>query len=469
MLEGVRVVDLTTDIAGPYCTKVLADAGRRRGQGGTADRRPAAPLGLGRSVRVPQHLQAVGPRRVPTDLVAGADVLVAGDAGGPPRAVAGQPGPRRGDHHPVRLRRPVGGAHPSTEFTLQAACGSTGQRGLPEQPPLAAGGRIGEWVTGTYAALGAMAAYREARRCGRGEHVDVAMLDCMAVTMVTYPSVFASFSGWPEQYGTGRVIEVPSVEPSKDGYFNVTTNSAQQFQDFLLMIGRPDLLEDPDLAVGPQAVRPARRVPRRRARAHLAAHHGRAARRGVAVPDPGGTGARRFDHARVRAVRRPRGLRAQSLRTVRPAQGALSVFREPRPARSSGHRRVGEHTGQSTGRLRLRTRRARGRHPVATPPAGDPGHRLHGVVGRAGGRRRPLGLGSRRDQGGVGRSAGLHALRQRPSADRRAVVGVGRALPRGQRQQARHHARPDPAGRGRDLRTARPPPRTSSSRTTRPG
>jgi crotonobetainyl-CoA:carnitine CoA-transferase CaiB-like acyl-CoA transferase len=107
-------------------------------------------------------------------------------------------------------------------------------------------------VTGTYAALGAIAALREARRSGKGEHVDVAMLDCMAVTMVTFPSVFASFSGWPDQPGTGRVIEVPSVEPSKDGYFNVTTNSAQQFQDFLLMIGRPDLLEDTDLASSPK-------------------------------------------------------------------------------------------------------------------------------------------------------------------------------------------------------------------------
>jgi crotonobetainyl-CoA:carnitine CoA-transferase CaiB-like acyl-CoA transferase len=75
----------------------------------------------------------------------------------------------------------------------------------------------------------------------------VAMLDCMAVTMVTYPTVFASFAGWPPQEGTGRVIEVPSIEPTADGYAVFTTNSAQQFQDFLLMIGRPDLLSDPDL------------------------------------------------------------------------------------------------------------------------------------------------------------------------------------------------------------------------------
>jgi crotonobetainyl-CoA:carnitine CoA-transferase CaiB-like acyl-CoA transferase len=137
---------------------------------------------------------------------------------------------------------------PWTEFTLQAACGSIGQRGLPESPPLAAGGRIGEWVAGTYAALAALAALREARRSGRGEDVDVAILDCMAVSMITYPSVFASFTDWPALSGTGRTVEVPSIEPTKDGYFVVTTNSAQQFQDFLVMIERADLMEDIGLA-----------------------------------------------------------------------------------------------------------------------------------------------------------------------------------------------------------------------------
>jgi crotonobetainyl-CoA:carnitine CoA-transferase CaiB-like acyl-CoA transferase len=119
---------------------------------------------------------------------------------------------------------------------------------LPEGPPLAAGGRIGEWVAGTYACLAALAALREARRSGLGEDVDVAILDCMAVSMVTYPSVFASFLGWPPLSGTGRTVEVPSVEPTSDGYFVVTTNSAQQFQDFLVMIERPDLVADTELS-----------------------------------------------------------------------------------------------------------------------------------------------------------------------------------------------------------------------------
>jgi crotonobetainyl-CoA:carnitine CoA-transferase CaiB-like acyl-CoA transferase len=137
---------------------------------------------------------------------------------------------------------------PATEFTLQAWCGSTGSRGLPENPPLTAGGRLGEWITGTYAAVGAAAALRSAGKSGQGEHVDVAMFDCMTVAMTTYPSVFASFMEWPPMRGTGRTIEVPSIEPTADGYVVVTTNSAQQFQDFLVLIGRGDLLDDPDLA-----------------------------------------------------------------------------------------------------------------------------------------------------------------------------------------------------------------------------
>jgi crotonobetainyl-CoA:carnitine CoA-transferase CaiB-like acyl-CoA transferase len=246
MLEGVRVVDLTTDIAGPYCTKVLADAGAD-----VVKVEPPAgePLRTWRSGALFEFLNT-SKRSVhgkADDLVAAADVLVVGAPVGLDALWQANPALVVVTITPFGCDGPWA-QRPSTEFTLQAACGSTGQRGLPEQPPLAAGGRIGEWVTGTYAALGAVAAYREARRSGKGEHVDVAMLDCMAVTMVTYPSVFASFAGWPEQHGTGRVIEVPSVEPSKDGYFNVTTNSAQQFQDFLLMIGRPDLLEDLDLA-----------------------------------------------------------------------------------------------------------------------------------------------------------------------------------------------------------------------------
>jgi crotonobetainyl-CoA:carnitine CoA-transferase CaiB-like acyl-CoA transferase len=244
-LEGVHVLDRSTGIAGSYCTKLLADAGADvvKVEPGAGD--PLRSHGTGALF---EFLNA-SKRSVTDDagLVAQADIVVCDE---PPTDAE----TRRADPSLVVVtitpfgRRGPWVGRPWTEFTLQAACGSIGQRGLPERPPLCAGGRIGEWVTGTYAAVGAMAALREARRSGRGEDVDVAVLDCMAVTMVTYPSLFASFTGWPPLAGTGRSIQIPSIEPSSDGYVVFTANSAQQFQDFLVLVERPDLLEDPELA-----------------------------------------------------------------------------------------------------------------------------------------------------------------------------------------------------------------------------
>lgn len=247
VLRDLRVVDRTAQIAGPYCTKLLADAGA---DVVIAEPPGGDPLRRWRSGALFEHLRArkrtVGASAADA-LVARADVLVC-DA--PPDLGA------LWDVNPalvVVTITPFGCdgpwvGRPATEFTLQAACGSTGGRGLPDEPPLAAGGRVGEWCAGTYAAVATLAAVRGARTTGRGEHVDVAMLDCMALTMTTYPSVFAEFLGWPPMTGTGRTTEVPSIEPGTDGYVVFTTNSAQQFHDFLVMIGRSDLADDRELA-----------------------------------------------------------------------------------------------------------------------------------------------------------------------------------------------------------------------------
>ena len=125
---------------------------------------------------------------------------------------------------------------PATEFTLQAACGSTGGRGLPDETPLAAGGRLGEWLTGIYAAVGALAGWWRAEHAGVGTHVDVAILDCMA-RRHERTSPRCSPTSPPPAAGhrvtaSSRRIEVPSIEPTADGWVNFTTNSAQQFADF---------------------------------------------------------------------------------------------------------------------------------------------------------------------------------------------------------------------------------------------
>src|SRR5262249_41895376 len=110
---------------------------------------------------------------------------------------------------------------PATEFTLQALCASTGSRGLPHRPPLHVGGRLGEWIAGTYGAVAALAATFAGGAPGAGDHVDVSMLECMALTLGGFSALHVSLSGALDAArsftGPSRSVEVPSIEPTADG------------------------------------------------------------------------------------------------------------------------------------------------------------------------------------------------------------------------------------------------------------
>jgi crotonobetainyl-CoA:carnitine CoA-transferase CaiB-like acyl-CoA transferase len=246
VLHGVRVLDRTTEIAGPYCTKLLADAGAEVVKVEPPD---GDPLRRWRSGALFTFLNMS--KRSLDDATVGeadADVLVVDAPVDLDALWSANPALVVVTITPYGCDGPWVG-RPSTEFTLQAWAGATGSRGYPDGPPTAVGGRLGEWVAGTYAAVGALAALRAARRSGRGAHVDVALLDSIAVTMAMMPSIFASMSGWHPLVWSTRSIEVPSIEPTADGYACFTTNSAQQFSDFCLMIGHAELLEEqPDIA-----------------------------------------------------------------------------------------------------------------------------------------------------------------------------------------------------------------------------
>src|ERR1019366_330833 len=103
---------------------------------------------------------------------------------------------------------------PATEWTLQAATGSTAGRGLPERGPVAFGGRIGEWIAGTYAGVGAVSAWLSARDAGTGQHVDLSMFEAMLTAMPCFGDLHAQIVGGSLM----QRIELPGVEPAKDGW-----------------------------------------------------------------------------------------------------------------------------------------------------------------------------------------------------------------------------------------------------------
>ena len=277
-LTAVRVLDLSTEIAGPYCTKLLADAGadvlkvelpegdplRRWTASGT--QLPANDDGvlfrfLNTSKRsaVVDYTTAAGRAQL-LALAADADLMIESMEPGRIEAL-GFAADTLQEHNPALSLvsiSPFGRGGPwsqrsATEFTLQAWCGSTAARGTPDQPPIAAGGRLGEWLGGAYAAVAALTAYHGARRSGRGEHVDLSLFEVMALTMAPNTSVWESLAGQPSQFS--RTLEIPSIVRARDGYVGFCTITGQQWRDFLVLIERPDRVDDPLLAKWDERVR----------------------------------------------------------------------------------------------------------------------------------------------------------------------------------------------------------------------
>jgi crotonobetainyl-CoA:carnitine CoA-transferase CaiB-like acyl-CoA transferase len=135
----------------------------------------------------------------------------------------------------------------ANEFILQALCSSISGRGWPGDEPVQAGGRLGEWLSGTFAAAVAAATARHAARGGRGEIVDVSTFEAMVIGMGGLSAMSASVLG-EDSLLHQRSLELPSIVPTADGMVGFCTITAQQFQDFLVMIDRADLVDDADLA-----------------------------------------------------------------------------------------------------------------------------------------------------------------------------------------------------------------------------
>jgi crotonobetainyl-CoA:carnitine CoA-transferase CaiB-like acyl-CoA transferase len=271
-LAGLRVLDFSSQIAGPYCSKLLADGGAEvikveppEGDSlrhwsatgadlGDVDSALFTFLNAGKQSVVgtagDPHVAAL---IAATDLVVEAHGLES-DTGKQldvPRLRAAHPALVVLSITPYGLTGPWAGRR-ATEFTLQAECGSIGIRGLMGGEPFQAGGRISEWAAGAYGAFAALSAVVHARGAGRGEHVDLSMLEVANLIFTNYSETMNRLMHGapcdPELAFLAPGVETPSIEPTADGYVGFCTNARKQFDDFLVLIERPDLLGDNELA-----------------------------------------------------------------------------------------------------------------------------------------------------------------------------------------------------------------------------
>ena len=265
-LAGCRVVDLTSGIAGAYCTRLLADGGAdvvkvEPPAGDPMRRWSAAGARLAADRDAPLFAFLAGGKRSvvigPADerpggeldrLLERAHLVIwsrdpaAGAGRGPASLLAAHP------HLAVVAITPFGldgpwCDRPATEFTLQAWSGGIVGlgRGTPDRAPVQVGGQPGEWLAGAYAAVGAQVALAQLRRGGRGQLLDLSMLEVDVLCLTYYPVTFYEMLGRP--WRTERSLFLPGVSQAKDGLVALGCGTAQQWFDLCAMVGHPEWID----------------------------------------------------------------------------------------------------------------------------------------------------------------------------------------------------------------------------------
>ncbi|WP_033534940.1 CaiB/BaiF CoA transferase family protein [Bordetella trematum] len=288
-LAGIRVLDLTRVLAGPWCTQNLADLGaevikiERPGSGD--DTRAWGPPYLknaaGENTSEAAYYLSANRNKfsVALDIATerGADAV---------RELARQSdivvenfkvgGLRKYglDYESLKAINPrliycsITGfgqtgpyaSRPGYDFMIQGMGGLmsiTGERDdLPGGGPQKAGVAVTDLMTGMYSTVGILAAVIERERSGLGQHIDMALLDCQVAMLANQNLNYLTSGVAPRRAGNAHQNLVPyQVFAAADGHLIVAVGNDSQFRNYCRVIGRHELATDERFATNPQRVR----------------------------------------------------------------------------------------------------------------------------------------------------------------------------------------------------------------------
>lgn len=271
LLEGIRVLDLTGVLAGPYCAYQLALMGAdvikvETPAGGDLARQLGASaelsqMGMGASFLA----QNAGKRSVALDLkdeadkarflelVKTADVLVENFRPGVMKRLGldydslkdvkpdlvycaisgfGQTGPMRGN--------------PAYDQIVQGLSGVMSITGTPEVAPLRVGYPVADTLGGLFGAFAVSAALLRRQREGEGAFLDVSMLECTLSALGWPVSNYLLAGVEPRPMGNENMTAAPSgAFRTADGLLNIAANKQEQFETLCGLVGRAELTQDP--------------------------------------------------------------------------------------------------------------------------------------------------------------------------------------------------------------------------------
>ena len=268
LLEGVRVLDLSRVLAGPYCTMMLGDLGadiiKIEAPGSGDDTRQWGPpfaaggesayfLCVNRNKRsMTLNLKSEGGIRILKDLVKQADILV--------ENFRVDTLEKWGlDYDGLRMLQPgliycsiTGYGYtgpyrnlPGYDFIIQAQGGVMSITGPEQGEPYKVGVAIADITAGLFACNAILAALFDRQRTGKGQRIDISLLDAQLAWLANVGSNYLISGEKPTRYGNAHPNIVPyQTFKAKDGYFAVAVGNDSQWHQFCEKAGKPEWAED---------------------------------------------------------------------------------------------------------------------------------------------------------------------------------------------------------------------------------
>ena len=265
-LKGIRVLDLTRILAGPYATMILRDLGAeviKIEQPGVGDEaRDFGPfkndfslyfMSVNRGKKsVTLNLKAPRGKELFLELVKGSDILVENFRPGTMEKL-GLGYESLKAHHPSLLYAACSGFGQTGPYAMRGAYdmiiqgmgGIISITGEPDRPPVRVGTSIGDITSALFTAIGILSALRHRDQTGEGQLIDVGMLDCQVAILENAMVRYFSTGDIPRPLGRRHPAITPfEVFESADGYVVIAIGNNELWRKFCEHVNHPELIDN---------------------------------------------------------------------------------------------------------------------------------------------------------------------------------------------------------------------------------
>ena len=284
-LSGLRVVDMSRVLAGPVCTQILGDLGadiikvERPGVGddtrkwgppylkdrdGNNTTESAYYLSCNRNKRsIAIDITKPEGQAIIHDLLAASDIMIENFKAGDLKKY-GLDFASVHEKHPHIIYASITGfgqtgplsSEPGYDLLVQAMGGLMSITGEPDGAPMKVGVALSDVMTGLYAAIGILSALHARKESNKGQHIDVALLDCTLASLTNIAQYYLT-SGTPApRCGNAHSTIVPyQAFEASDGWLVIAVGNDTQFERFAKTIGHGEWAQDEKFATNSARVK----------------------------------------------------------------------------------------------------------------------------------------------------------------------------------------------------------------------